>query len=71
MSLIVENEIPIDEPIPTGKIVYTVKCDNIFELKQQKVNNTINFGDLVQTVNINTVDSKGLIHKGLAFVAKL
>ena len=28
------------------------------------------FGDYIQTININTIDSKGKGHKGVAFIAK-
>ena len=61
-------------PEPTGTIsetVYTAVSENIFEVKQQKVNTSINFGDLIQTININASDSAGILHKGVGFVAKL
>ncbi len=61
-------------PEPTGAIsgtVYTAVSGNIFEVKQQKVNNSINFGDYIQTININSTDSAGKRHKGVGFVAKL
>lgn len=59
-------------PERTGSIsgtVYTVSCGDVFELKQQKVTTSINFGDTIKTVNIDTTDSENIKHKGLAFVA--
>ena len=68
------NLMSLINPEPTGAIsetVYTAVSENIFEVKQQKVNTSINFGDLIQTININASDSAGRLHKGVGFVAKL
>lgn len=56
--------------IPNGKTVYTINCGNIIEVKQQKIMDSLFFGDYIQTININTIDSKGKAHKGVAFIAK-
>lgn len=56
--------------IPNGKTVYTISCGNIIEVKQQKITDSLFFGDYIQTININTIDSKGKAHKGVAFIAK-
>lgn len=68
------NLMSLITPEPTGTIsetVYTAVSENIFEVKQQKVSTSINFGDLIQTININASDSAGRLHKGVGFVAKL
>jgi hypothetical protein len=50
--------------------VYTVSCLKTFEVSEQKITDSVNFGDIIQTVNINTQDGAGLIHRGIAFVPK-
>ena len=48
--------------------VYTVSYLKTFEVAEQKITETVNFGDVLQTVNINTTDAAGLVHRGIGFV---
>ena len=59
-------------PNKNNKVRWTCQCDcgNIIEVKQQKIMDSLFFGDYIQTININTIDSKGKAHKGVAFIAK-
>ena len=50
--------------------VYTVSHQEVFEVVEQKVTGSTNYGGYVQTVNINTTDENNKKHKGLAFVPK-
>jgi hypothetical protein len=56
-------------PIPSSG-VYTVSYQEVFEVVEQKVTGSTNYGGYIQTININTTDEKNYKHKGLAFVPK-
>ena len=56
-------------PIPSSG-VYTVSYQEVFEVAEQKITGSTNYGGYVQTVNINTTDENNKKHRGLAFVPK-
>lgn len=58
------------EIIPNNKTVYTVSCGNIFTIKQVQIDESLYFGEYIQTININTVDNNGRVHRGVAFIAR-
>lgn len=55
--------------IPTSG-VYTVSYQETFEITEQKISGSTNYGGYIQTVNINTTDENDYNHRGLAFVPK-
>ena len=59
----------VGKTIPTTG-VYTVSYQETFEVAEQKISGSTNYGGYIQTVNINTTDENDYKHRGLAFVPK-